>query len=88
MLGAILNQLLERDGIPEQIRLAFRKEKGGFGGRAVRLSDLVEILKTRRMIASLPEVYICIDHLGECLPNNRRELLDSQQVIVQSSLTA
>ena len=86
MLGAILNQLLERDGIPEHVRLAFRKEKGGFGGRAVRLSDLVEILK--RTIASLPEVFICIDGLDECLPNNRRVLLESLQVIVQSSPTA
>ena len=74
MLGAILKQLLEGDGIPESLRDGFRVGKRGFGGRAVQLPDLVEILKTT--IASLPEVFICIDGLDECLPNNRRELLE------------
>ena len=80
MLGAILKQLLERDGIPESLRQVFRKEKRGFGGRAVQLLNLVEILKTT--IASLPEVFICIDGLDECLPNNRRGLLESLRDIV------
>ena len=75
ILGAILKQLLERDGIPEPLRQVFHKEKRGFGGRAVQLSDLVKILKTT--IALLPEVFICIDALDECLPKNRRELLGS-----------
>ena len=60
MLGAILGQRLERDGILEQ---AFRKGRRGFGGRAVQLLDLVEILETT--ISSLPEVFICIDGLDE-----------------------
>lgn len=85
MLGAILNQLLERDGIPERVRQAFRKGKRGFGGRAVRLSDLVKILKTT--IASLPQVFICLDGLDECLPKNRRELLESMHNIVRASPT-
>ena len=85
MLGAILNHLLERDGISEHMRQAFGKEKGGFGGRAVRLSDLVKMLKVT--IASLPEVFICIDGLDECLPKNRRELLESLQDIVRASPT-
>ena len=83
MLGAILKQLLERDGIPEHVRQAFRKEKGGFGGRAVRLSDLVEML--RATIALLPEAFICIDGLDECLPDNRRELLESLRDIIRVS---
>ena len=49
------------------------------------LSNLVEILKMT--IASLPEVFICIDSLDECLPNNRRELLESLQGITQGSRT-
>jgi len=85
MLGAILKQLLERDGIPDHVRQAFRKEKGGFGGRAMLLSDLVEILKAT--IALLPEVFICIDGLDECIPDNRRELLESLQDIVRASPT-
>jgi len=83
MLGAILKQLLERDGIPEPVRQAFRKEKRGFGGRAVQLLDLVNILKTT--VASLAEVFICIDALDECLPDNRRELLESLQDIIKAS---
>ena len=86
MLGAILKQLVERDGIMELVRRAFRKDKMGFGGRAVQLLGLVRILK--RAIVSLPEVYICIDGLDECLPDNRRELLESLQEIVQASPTA
>ena len=85
MLGAILRQLLEKDGIPESLREVFRKGKRGFGGRAVQLLDLVEILK--RTITSLPEVFICIDGLDECVPNNRRVLLESLQEIVQASPT-
>lgn len=85
MLGAILKQLLERDGVPQPVRQAFREEKRGFGGRAVRILDLVKMMKTA--IASLPEVFICIDGLDECLPNNRRELLESLQNIVRASPT-
>ena len=85
ILGAILNQLLERDGIPETVRQAFHKGKRGFGGRALQLSDLVGMLEAT--IASLPEVFICIDGLDECLPKNRRELLESLQDIVRASPT-
>jgi len=85
MLGAILKQLLERDGLSEPLRQAFRKEKRGFGGRAAQLLDLVEILKTTT--ASLPEVFVCIDGLDECLPEDRRELLESLRDIVRASPT-
>ena len=85
MLGAILNQLLERDGVPEPLREAFRKEKRGFGGWAVKLPDLVKILKTT--IASLPEVFFYIDGLDESLPRNRRELLGSLKEIVGADHT-
>ena len=82
MLGAILKQLFERDGIPESLRQVFRSEKRGFGGRAAQLLELVGIVK--ETIASLSEVFICIDGLDECLPKNRRELLLSLQDIVRA----
>jgi len=83
MLGTILKQLLERDGIPEHVRQVFRAEKRGFGGRALQPLDLVGMFRTT--IASLPEVFICIDGLDECLPKNRRELLESLREIVSAS---
>ena len=85
MLGAILKQLLDRDGIPESLQQVFRKEERGLGAQAVGLSDLVGILKTT--IASLPGVFICIDGLDECIPKNRRELLESLMDIVRASPT-
>ena len=81
MLGALLKQLFEREEISGSVRQVFYQEKR-FGGRAVQLSDLVKMLKMA--IASLPEVFICIDGLDECLPNNRRELLESLQGIEQT----
>ena len=85
MLGAILKQLFERDGIPEHVRQVLREEKRGFGGRAAQPSDLVEMLKTTT--ASLPEVFICIDALDECRPGDRRKLLESLRKIVRASPT-
>ena len=55
----------------------------GIGGRALQLFDLVAILGTT--IASLQGVFICIDGLDECLPKNRRELLESLRDIVRAS---
>ena len=86
MLGAILKQLSKRDVISGLIRQVFQEQEGGFGRRAMQLFHLVEILKTA--IASLPEVFICIDGLDECLPKSRRELLESLQKIVRASPNA
>ena len=83
MLGAILKQLASRGGIPEHIREAFQKAKKEFGGRGLRLPDLVGIL--RRTIAPLERVFICIDALDESAPKHRRELLESLREIVRAS---
>jgi len=85
MLGAILIQLFARDGIPEPVRQAFHDEKMVLGGRAVRLSDLLGILKAT--IALLSGVFICIDALDECPSKNRPKLLESLQEIVKASPT-
>src|SRR5205807_351561 len=80
MLGAILKQLASREGIPEHIREAFKKAKKEFGGRGLRLPELVEILK--KTIASLPRVFICIHALDESTPRQRRERLESLREII------
>ena len=83
MLGAILKQLAIRGGIPEHICEAFQKAKKEFGGRGLRLPDLVEIM--RRAFTALPRVFICIDALDESTPKHRQELLESLREIVRMS---
>ena len=83
MMGAILKQLVGRGGIPENVREAFQEGKKGIVGRRLRLADLMQML--RIAIASLPQVFICIDVLDECLPKNLLGLLESLRDIVLGS---
>ena len=83
MMGAILKQLVGRGGIPENVREAFREGKKEIGGRGLRLADVMRMLGIA--IASLPQVFICIDALDECLPKNLPELLESLRDIVRGS---
>jgi len=83
MLGAILKQLANRGGIPEHIKEAFQEAKKEFGGRGLRVPDMVEILK--KSTASLPRVFICIDALDECTAKHRRDLLESLREILRMS---
>ena len=83
MLGAILKQLVSREGIPENIREAFQKAKNEFGGRGLLLPDMADILK--KTITSIPRLFVCIDALDEATPKHRRGLLESLQEIIQVS---
>ena len=83
MLGAILKQFASRGGIPGHIREAFQKAKREFGGRSLRLPDVVEILK--KSSTSLERIFVCIDALDELVPKYRRELLRLLYEIVQVS---
>ena len=83
MMGAILKQLIGKGGIPEDIHEAFQDGKKEVGGRRLLLVDLMRILKVA--IASLRQVFICIDALDECLPKNLPELLESLRDIVRGS---
>ena len=81
MLGAILKQLVSRGDIPEYLREAFQEGKREFGGRGLRLPDLVRMLKAT--ISSLPRVFICIDAVDECLPKHLPGLLGSLRDIAR-----
>ena len=70
-------------GIPNYLRKAFQKGKAEFGGSGLRLSDLMGML--RHVIASLRQVFICIDALDECLPKHLPKLLESLRDIVRES---
>ena len=80
MLGAILRQLVNIRGIPEDIRQRFRKR---FSDRGLRLPDMVGMWKTT--LALLPRTYISIDAIDECTPKSRQELLGSLRDIVRES---
>ena len=83
MIGAILKQLVGRGDIPGYVREAFQAAKRNFGGRGPELPDLMRMLKIA--IASLPQVFICLDALDEFLPKNLPELLKSLRDIVRES---
>ena len=83
MIGAILKQVTGRGDIPEDVREAFRKAKREFGGRGLLLADMMGMLRVA--LASLSQVFICIDALDECLPKHLPELLESLRDIVRES---
>ena len=83
IMGAILKQLVRREGIPDYLREAFQKGEKEYGGRGLRLAELMGMLKTA--IASLPQVFICLDALDECLPKHLPELLESLENILLES---
>ena len=76
MMGAILRRLVGRE-IPDDIRKAFQE------GRRPLLPDLKRML--RIAIALLPQVFICIDALDECLPKDLPALLGSLSDIIRES---
>ena len=86
IIGAILKQLVVRSRVFEHVRKAFQRAKGEVGGRALRLPDMVQMLK--QAVATLPQVFICIDALDECLPKHLLELLVSLKDILKESPTA
>ena len=84
-MGAILKQLISRGDTPNylHVREVFKKGKKGVGGRGLLVADRVQML--RAAIASIPQVFIYIDALDECLPKALLELLESQRDIVRES---
>jgi len=84
IVGAILKQLVVRGEVLEHVQEAFQKAKKEVGGRGLRLPDMVEMLK--QAVATLSQVFICIDALDECLPQHLLGLLVSLEDILQESL--
>jgi len=82
MMGAILKQLVGRGDIPKDIRGEFQGAKK-VSGRRPLLPDLMRMLSVA--IASLPQVFICIDALDEFLPQGLPQLLESLRDIVRES---
>ena len=81
MIGAILKQLVAKDRIPGSVRERLVKAKNECGSKGLCMRDLEAFL--RESIASVPQVFICIDALDEFMPNKLPELLESLRDIVQ-----
>ena len=82
IMGAILKQLVAGREILKDIREAYQEAKK-IGGRRPLLVDLMRML--RIAIAPLPQVFICVDALDECLLRNLQELLELLRDIVRES---
>ena len=82
-MGAILKQLISRGDTPNYLPEVFKKGKKEAGGRGLLVADMVQML--RAAIASIPQVFIYIDALDECLPKALLELLKSLRDIVRES---
>ena len=83
IIGTILKQLIVRGEVLERVQKAFQKSKNEVGGRGLRLPDMMRMLK--QAIATLPQVFICIDALDECLPQHLLGLLVSLEDTLQES---
>lgn len=56
VMGTILKQLVAGEEILEDVRTVFEKAKMEFGGRGLRLPDMVQMVKGA--VATLPRVFI------------------------------
>jgi len=56
-----------------------------FGGRGPRLVDLTLVGMLGVVVASLPQVFLCLDALDECLPKRVPEVLKSLRDILRES---
>ena len=83
IFGAVLKQMVSRGEILEHVRTEFENAKQDLGGRGLRLPDLVQMVKWA--VDTLPQVFICIDALDECLPKYLLELLGLLGDILQES---
>ena len=83
IIGAILKQLLVKAEVLEHVQSAFQKAKTEVGGRGLRLPDMMQMLK--QAVAILPQVFIFIDALDECLPKHLLGLLVSMKDILRGS---
>jgi len=76
IMGTVLKRLVGKR-IPDDIHKGFEE------GRRPLLPDLMRMLKIA--ISSLPQVFIFIDALDECLPKDIPELLGSLKDIIRES---
>jgi len=83
MLGSLLKQIIRSmETVPEEISLAFQKQKEVIGGQEPQLPDIVKMLQAT---TSSLQTFVCIDALEECVGVQRVKLLDSLKQILEKS---
>jgi len=83
MLGSLLRQLVSgQREIPEAIVQEFRKEKMSIGGRGLQVSGISKVFQE---IAATRRIFICVDALDECVPENRMVVLESLGQMLRGS---
>jgi len=83
VLGALVKQIVRGLGaIPPEINAAFQKAKGQVGGRGLRVTESISLLKSA--LVPFDRVFICVDALDELLEKHLPKLLRSFHDISQS----
>jgi len=83
MLGSLLRQLVSGlEELPEVVVQNFRNEKKVIGGRGLQVSGILKMFHT---ITATKRTFICVNALNECVPEHRREVLESLGQILQGS---
>ena len=84
MIGALTKQLVNAlEVVPTEIQGAFERAEREVGGRGLRVSDTVKLL--RAALAPTKRTFICIDALDECPDQHISQLLTSLHTASQAS---
>ena len=84
MIGALIKQVVNAlNVVPTEIEEAFKRAEREIGGRGLQVSETVKLL--RGTLASVKQIFICIDALDECPEKHLSELLTSLHTVSQAS---
>jgi len=81
MLDSLLKQIIAGvEEIAEKLRQPFQNHQKATCRRRLRAGEIAKLLET---VTSLRQTFICVDALGECVGDHRREVLDSLRQILE-----
>ena len=84
MIGALTKQLVNAlESVPAVIEEAFERAEREVGGRGLRVSETINLL--RAALALMMRTFICIDALDECPDKHISQLLTSLHTASQES---
>ena len=84
MIGALTKQLVNAlKAVPTEIEEAFKRAEREVGGRGLKVSEAVKVL--RAALAPVKRTFICIDALDECPDKHLSQLLSSLHTVSQAS---